>query len=180
MYIPLGGSFSDSKLRHLGNVMITFTVSGLWHGADWTFVAWGLLHGLYYIPLVLTERQKFNVGEIAPGRLLPSPKEIAQMGSTFVLTLVGWVFFRADSMEHAFGLFRHLIVGSWLVMPGFKIGMVYVIVILVSEWLQREKQHAMQIESWPVWMRWSAYYAIVIAVLLFRETDYVPFIYFQF
>ena len=85
VFIPLGGS-RGSKFFSIRNIVITFTVSGLWHGANWTYVVWGLLNGLAYIPLMLLDKNKDSTGVVADGRLFPSVSEIIKMGSTFAFT----------------------------------------------------------------------------------------------
>lgn len=185
LYIPLGGSRTRTTARHLVNLIVTFTVSGLWHGANWTFIIWGLLHGLYYVPLVLSSRHKAYANGVAAGRLLPSPREAVQMTSTFLLTLFAWIFFRANSLSHASGIIGRLWGSNWLEWPqnqatNLLSGLPYVLALLVIEWGQRDKQHALQIEALPVWVRWATYYGVVLAIFFCSATDHVPFIYFQF
>ncbi len=185
VYIPLGGSRTRSTARHLANLIVTFTISGLWHGANWTFIIWGVVHGLYYVPLVLSGRHKAYANGIAPGRLLPSPREAVQMSSTFLLTLFAWIFFRANSLAHATGIIGRLWSSNWLEWPQSHSGQLlnglpYVLALLAIEWGQRDKQHALQIEAMPVWGRWAIYYGVVLGIFFFSATDHVPFIYFQF
>ncbi|MFC1854052.1 MBOAT family O-acyltransferase, partial [candidate division CSSED10-310 bacterium] len=101
VYIPLGGS-RCSKAKQIRNVLVTFTLSGLWHGANWTFIFWGLLNGLYYIPLLLFDRSRKHKTIIAEHRFFPSLKEACQVFTTFLLTTVTWVFFRAENLQQAF------------------------------------------------------------------------------
>ncbi|MEL7064432.1 MAG: MBOAT family O-acyltransferase, partial [Bacteroidota bacterium] len=101
VYIPLGGSYGN-KWTRIRNIIITFTVSGFWHGANWTFIVWGFLNGLYYLPLMLVDRQAANKGKVvAEGKWLPNIREIGQIGVTFFFTIIAWVFFRAESISHA-------------------------------------------------------------------------------
>ncbi|MFG0261475.1 MAG: MBOAT family O-acyltransferase, partial [Novipirellula sp. JB048] len=179
VYIPLGGSRTDSKTRHMINLLITFTVSGFWHGANWTFVVWGLLHGLYYLPLVLTDNHKRHHDTVAKGRWLPHPREIVQMGSTFALVLLAWIFFRADSVPHALSYITQLIITPWY-FPDFMKGLPYLGLLLCIEWVQRDQPHALQIERLPVWVRWPAYYSLILLMFQYGNTGHVPFIYFQF
>ncbi|MEM6328473.1 MAG: MBOAT family O-acyltransferase, partial [Bacteroidota bacterium] len=181
VYIPLGGSRTGSRARHLANLIATFTLSGFWHGASWTFVAWGFLNGMYYLPLVLAGAHKRHTGTVAAGRLLPSLTEAGQIALTFLLTLVAWVFFRAETMGAALGILWGTVSRTWLdVEPGLLIGMLYVAVVLGVEWIQREKEHALQVGQWPVAVRWGLYYAVVAGILFFRQEEAVSFIYFQF
>ena len=95
------GELSASRGRRIFNVLITFGVSGLWHGANWTFVIWGLLNAVYYVPLMLTDRHRRHEDTMAPGRLLPTPGDLVGMVTTFTLTMIAWAFFRSDSVGQA-------------------------------------------------------------------------------
>ncbi|NNK81360.1 MAG: MBOAT family protein, partial [Flavobacteriales bacterium] len=110
LYIPLGGS-RGSTLIKVRNVLIIFLVSGFWHGANWTFIAWGGINALYFLPVLLTKRNRKNTDTVAQGRLLPSLTELFQMLITFVLTLIAWIFFRADSVSIAFQYIETMIGG---------------------------------------------------------------------
>jgi len=183
LYIPLGGSRAG-KLARIRNIVITFTVSGFWHGANWTFVVWGFLNGLYYIPLMLREKHKQNTDDPAEGRLLPGPRELFQIGSTFALTLVAWVFFRARSMGEALaylaGMFDpRRFLGDVVNHDNAPRVLLFIAFAVGVEWLQRKKQHGLQIDALPVWFRWPVYYALAIAVMLFFGQE-KEFIYFQF
>jgi alginate O-acetyltransferase complex protein AlgI len=180
VYIPLGGSRTPSRARHLANLIITFTISGFWHGSNWTFVVWGFLNGLYYVPLVLAGRNRANLDTIAQGRLLPSVRELAQLGATFGLTLLAWVFFRADSVSHALSFLHRMATGDWLANPLYKSQMAFVLFVILVEWVQRERQHALEIPHFAPWTRWATYYALLAGIFAFARTEHVPFIYFQF
>ena len=101
LYIPLGGSRGGTWMK-VRNTFIIFLVSGFWHGANWTFVGWGGLNAIYFLPLLVFKRNRFNLGVVAEGRMLPSFKELIQMGTTFILTVLAWVLFRAQSLTIAF------------------------------------------------------------------------------
>ncbi|MFO7652563.1 MAG: MBOAT family O-acyltransferase [Candidatus Krumholzibacteriia bacterium] len=181
VFIPLGGSRASTSRRIL-NTMITFTVSGLWHGANWTFVIWGFLNGLYYVPLALIGRHRQNRGEPAEGRLIPSAAEAASMLLTFVATLVAWVFFRADSLRHALTYLGGMFGRGWepsalqtyaplLMMCGLLLGI---------EWLQRYRRYALDIGGLPLTVRWGIYQAAILVFLVFGSFREQAFIYFQF
>lgn len=180
LYIPLGGSRTNSKARHIINLILTFTISGLWHGANWTFIFWGFLNGVLYIPLVLSQRHKLHTDIPAKGRILPTIKEAMQIGITFLSTLFAWIFFRADSLGHAFGYIGQMLHSNWLINPTFKGGLPYVVFLLLAEWLQRDKMHVLQISDIPIWGRWAIYYAGISILFFYANTGHVPFIYFQF
>ena len=101
VYIPLGGNRGGTALS-IRNTFIVFLVSGLWHGANWTFVFWGLLHWIYFLPLLLWKRNRKNLNRVAEGRWLPSLAELLNMTLTFAMVTVAWVFFRAESIGVAF------------------------------------------------------------------------------
>ena len=182
VYIPLGGSRGGTLLS-IRNLFIVFIVSGFWHGANWTFIAWGVLNTIYIIPLVLMNRNRINTNTIAEGKLLPSIKETVQMGLTFLLTSFAWVFFRSESVGGAFAYFSGIFSASLISVPEvLPMKIVFLILFLVSaEWFQRNKQHALQIDKsiFPRMIRWVGYYVIIGLILVFGGNQQ-EFIYFQF
>jgi len=118
LYIPLGGSRGTSWIR-VRNIFVIFLVSGLWHGANWTFIAWGALNALYFLPSFLTRAHRNNTGTVAAGRSLPSAKELSQVLVTFALTVFAWIFFRADSIAHAADYVTGIFSPSLFTMPSF-------------------------------------------------------------
>ena len=100
LYIPLGGSRGGTWMK-VRNTFIIFLVSGFWHGANWTFIVWGGLNALYFLPLLLLKRNRSNLGVVAEGRLLPNISELFQMGLTFILTTVAWIIFRSPTLYDA-------------------------------------------------------------------------------
>lgn len=179
VYLPLGGN-QRGKGTWIRNILITFTVSGFWHGADWKFIAWGLLHGLYYLPLVITNSHRKHTDTIAAGRLFPSFRESFRMVATFLMVLVAWIFFRAASLEEALRFLAHMLTHSWLVSPRRTGGLLYVLVVVVVDWAQRTRQHGLDIAHWPQGLRWAAYYLVIGGIFWLGRTGYSPFIYFQF
>ena len=181
VYIPLGGSRVGPS-RHIWNLVITFTVSGLWHGANWTFVFWGFLNGIYYLPLMLMKKQKKNTDTVAEGRMLPSLAESRAMLFTFMATLLAWIFFRAPSITDAFSYIGRMFTHPY----GGLDYSVYVTPVLASlfllgaEWIQRTKQHALEISGIPRWARWVIYCVVCVAFLLTGNFASNEFIYFQF
>ena len=179
VYIPLGGSRAG-RWGRMRNIIITFTVSGFWHGANWTFIVWGLLNGLYYIPLMLADKQKDHTGTVAEGRLWPGFGNLAQIGITFALTLIAWVFFRADSLPHAFDYLARMASGPWSLSVPFKEQILLCCFLLGVEWIQRDRQHGLELPAMPRPLRWAAYYSLLIALFWLGNTQHEPFIYFQF
>ena len=186
LYIPLGGSRGGtfSKVR---NVFIIFLVSGFWHGANWTFIIWGGLNALYFLPLLLAGKNRSNLGSVAEGKLFPSFKELSLMLSTFSLTVLAWIFFRAESVSHAFNYLAKIFSASLFKLPSFTgIKSAPMVILLVTffiliEWKGRENPYALaQIGSkWRTSLRYALYYALIIALFWFGG-DEQQFIYFQF
>lgn len=186
LYIPLGGSKGgiNSKIR---NTFIIFIVSGFWHGANWTFVIWGALNALYFLPLLLSNRNRNNLEIVASGKYLPSIAEIFKMATTFSLTLFAWIFFRAENVGHAFKMISKIFSKSLLKIPNFPgidrafYVIITIIIFFVIEWLGREEPYAIgNLEnkvSKPI--RWALYYGLLIAIALYGNSQQ-EFIYFQF
>lgn len=180
VYIPLGGSYCN-KPKRIRNILITFTTSGLWHGANWTFVFWGFLNGLYYIPLMLLNKHKNHTETVALNRILPSIKETFHILATFFITLIAWVFFRAENIQHAFGYLTHMFSTSLFSLPTNHWKYVPLIIILVvTEWFQRGKLHGLQFDRIPISIRWLVYNSLIITIVLFGVFERKEFIYFQF
>ncbi|MDX2286265.1 MAG: MBOAT family O-acyltransferase [Bacteroidia bacterium] len=191
VYIPLGGS-RVSKWKQIRNVMIVFTVSGFWHGANWTFIFWGFLNGLYQIPIVLRKNRRPATKVVAEGRLFPTPREVFQLATTFAATVLAWIFFRAESIGQAFSIIGEIFSPSLLSNPAASLGgfdlrdtvaysFIAIAVLMTIEWLQRGKKHGLELSGGLPVMRWAAYFAMVAVIILFRRTGgNLDFIYFQF
>ncbi|MEM7658976.1 MAG: MBOAT family O-acyltransferase [Bacteroidota bacterium] len=193
IYIPMGGS-RVSKYRRFWNIIVTFTVSGFWHGANWTYVIWGFLNGLYYMPIMLFDKnKKKKTSVVAEGKLIPNLREIFQVGTTFFLTLIAWVFFRATDVRHAFNYIAEIFSLSLFTSPAasmkgyaMKESVIYavlgILTLLTIEWFQRGKKHGLEfVNQRPMVWRWTAYTAMLAIIILFRRTgENLDFIYFQF
>ena len=181
LYIPLGGS-RGTKYRVVRNTFIIFLVCGFWHGANWTFLAWGFINALYFIPLLLLGKNRRNSDTVAYNRMLPSVKEACQMGVTFVLAAVAWIFFRADSITQALSYIRRVFSTSLLSIPkdsrATSIFPLLLTLVLV-EWLQRGKRHALEDLNMHPILRWSIYYGIA-GFILYVAGSRQQFIYYQF
>lgn len=183
VYIPLGGS-RCAKWKVMRNTMIIFLVSGLWHGANWTFVIWGLYHALLFFPLMLFGQNRKHTNIVANRNLLPSIKEFIQMAITFFLVVIGWIIFRAENITQAWDyIFRMVTEFHIAPVPYGRKVLLYISVLLIVEWLQRDKQHGLQITERGIWkyrlVRFSLYYVLVFAILALKgESE--TFIYFQF
>lgn len=179
VYIPLGGSYVK-PWRQVWNILVTFTVSGLWHGANWTFVIWGALNGLYYVPSIFMKKKAKMTAVVAEGKLLPSVKETGQLAVTFALALFAWIFFRAESLQHALSYIQHMVSTTWLVMPESKPAILLSVVLLLIEWPQRAKKHALEIAHLPKFLRWGIYLVLLTLVFIAGNWGENEFIYFQF
>jgi len=180
VYIPLGGSFVGTG-RRIWNIVVTFTVSGLWHGANWTFVIWGFLNGAYYIPLMLTETPKQS-GVVAEGKYLPSLRETRQLLVTFGITLLAWVFFRARSAPEAVQYLFQMVTPPFLGtdLRPFVPSLAWGCFLLLFEWFQREREFGLDIPHYPRVVRWTLYVALCLGFVLFGNFGSQEFIYFQF
>ena len=186
VYIPLGGS-RCSKAMVVRNTLIIFLVSGFWHGANWTFIIWGIYHALLFLPLILMNKNRKHINSVSEGRRIPQLKEIIQMSTTFFLVVIGWIFFRADSIGHAFNYISEIISPSLFTIPKFA-GMgkalttsILVCIFMIIEWLGREQQYAIARLGlkWKRPVRYAMYYAIIVAIFWFGGKEQ-QFIYFQF
>ncbi|HTJ50613.1 MAG TPA: MBOAT family O-acyltransferase, partial [Cyclobacteriaceae bacterium] len=191
LYLPLGGSKGKTIFK-VRNIFIIFLVSGFWHGANWTFIVWGGLNALYYLPLLLFGQTRINTNTVAEGKNMPSLVEASQLLLTFSLTCLAWIFFRSLSLGHAFVYIRDLTAGLFSLQSytsaiqfiqtkvGFMIPALVAFFIIV-EWLGREEQFALAKigVTWYKPMRWSLYYSLIIILIMYGGSQQ-PFIYFQF
>ena len=182
LYIPLGGS-RCSKAKIVRNTFIIFLVSGLWHGANWTFIAWGAYHALLFLPLILLGKNRKYKDVVAEGRLLPSLKEAGQLLLTFFLVVIGWIIFRADSIGQAWDYIRSIFTRTLFSMPdapgvtGVSLG---IVILLVVEWLQRRREHGLDLSGMKVAVLRYAVYLCVLFLMFAFGGHSENFIYFQF
>ena len=185
VYIPLGGS-RVSKPKVARNVFVIFLLSGLWHGASWTYVCWGLYHALLFAPLILLgKNKKYNVMEAKRGAL-PSLSEMWAMGLTFVLVVLGWIIFRADSIAHAYDIFSKMFSLSLFSTPHiwfleYRVPTLLAIATcIIVEWANRNNRHGLDI-TWVKsrFLRVLVYYILLSMIILYSGKN-VTFIYFQF
>lgn len=187
LYIPLGGS-RKGTLRHLLNIIIVFAVSGLWHGASWNFVVWGLLHAFFQCVGIL--KKKFTDQK---EKTLSVSTRLRKTVTTFILTDFAWLFFRADNMGHAVALLRQMFSNIWLYTPGslglepsgFTILITALIVLFVTDYLHEKNIDIFrQVQKQELWFRYALCLTLIWAVILLGVygTAYTSsqFIYFQF
>lgn len=182
LYIPLGGS-KGSAFSKIKNTFIIFLISGFWHGANWTFLFWGFLNAIYFLPLLILNKNREHLDLVAEGNLLPSLKELLQIITTFSITTIAWIFFRANTITDAFHYMQILFSTSLFTTPAlFDLKLIILLVtFIVWEWVQRDMHHALQFKknNIPKLLRWSVYYTILLLIFFFGGTQQ-NFIYFQF
>lgn len=182
LYIPLGGSKGGTWMK-VRNTFIIFLVSGFWHGANWTFIAWGLLNALFIMPSIIFNTNRINLEIVAKGSYLPSWKEALSILITFLLTVFAWIFFRASSIGNAFAYIRDMFSKSFFTIPTVMpyIVLFFIVFFMVVEWFGREEEFALNKLglNWPRFIRRGFYMALIMAIFLF-STKEQQFIYFQF
>lgn len=183
VYIPLGGS-RNGKGQAVRNTLIIFLVSGLWHGANWTFILWGLLNAIYFLPLLLRGKNRTHLGEVADDRLLPTLKELLQILSTFALTTLAWVFFRSESAGQAFEIFNTIFSLNWGAtsseLSPHNLFYLSLLSFIGFEWIGRRHKSALYVaDRLPTALRYIIYNALIVAVWWFSGEE-LTFIYFQF
>lgn len=185
LYIPLGGS-KVSKSRLIFNVLIVFLVSAFWHGANWTFIAWGLLNALFILPSFFFNKNRINLDIVAKNSKLPNFKEFINIVFTFFLICLTWIFFRAENITQALEIFGNIFSKSILTIPYYLgIGHTYSLIVLivffiVIEWLGRREEFAIHsiLKNYTL-IRILFYYLIIALIILFPGNEQ-EFIYFQF
>ena len=175
LYIPLGGS-RGSKWKALRNIFIVFTVSGFWHGSNWTFIAWGLVHALLFVPsFVFKTNRKYVSSDVTVDSYFPTLKELFQMMTTFLLVTVAWVFFRSDSLTNSFEYIDILFFDFGFPNQFKSYFIFYIIPFLIVDWftmkLAKQRHNLLSLVI-------SAVY--IIYIILFWGRAKIDFIYFQF
>ncbi|MCH7412383.1 MBOAT family protein [Belliella sp. R4-6] len=180
VYIPLGGSRVKSS-HAIRNIFIVFILSGFWHGANWTFVAWGGLHAIFFIPLFVSKKNRVYTSENQS--LVPSINEVFQILLTFCLVSLSWVFFRSDTISDAFNYFYGVLINPFLPHNfsffGYEIRLL-IIIFLILEWMGNGKYNWMErIENNKY--RKIIYVLVAFIIVFFGSfTENMDFIYFQF
>lgn len=187
IYFPLGGSRCD-KWKVIRNVYIVWGISGLWHGANWTFVCWGLFHATllaFYNLFGINTKYK---DVVAYGHFFPNIREVLQMAITFFFAVIGWIIFRAETIDQAtyyiYCMFTHPFSGQVIL---FTRWIVVGFIFMMIEWMQRDKQHALQFPDLKLFsyklVRWGIYIILICLTHISYMTnieDDSTFIYFQF
>ena len=177
LYIPLGGS-KGGKYTSIKNIFIIFIVSGFWHGANWTFILWGLTHALFYIPLFLIgKNRQYTTNVVAENNWFPSIKELFQIGMTFASTTIAWVFFRSESVSDSFN-YLIIMLSKFSISTNEGGGILYIFILLLIDWLIRKNERL----SFPI-NKWDYVWATILILVIFEHlnfSSYSQFIYFQF
>ena len=185
LYIPLGGSKGDKWLS-IRNIFIIFIASGFWHGANWTFIMWGLIHAMLYVPLFLRTKNRQSASNlIFENRWFPNTKEIFNMGSTFFFTMISWVFFRSENISCAFNYLLKMT--TEIELPSHnRSGIIFVLLLAILDWIlfknekilfsvKQEKSFFTKMDV----LKYIVYYVLVYAIFFFSGKQ-EKFIYFQF
>ncbi len=181
LYIPLGGSKGGLMMK-IRNTFIIFLVSGFWHGANWTFIIWGGLNALYFMPLMILNKNRQNLEVVAMNSLFPSLKEVFQILGTFFLTCFAWIFFRAGSVSQAVLYIKKIFSTTIFSVPShfpYKV-IVFIGIMIVIEWLNRTRFHGLEIKRFHPWVRRIMYVSIAIIIFRYASFGNHEFIYFQF
>jgi alginate O-acetyltransferase complex protein AlgI len=186
LYIPLGGS-RGTNYHRIRNVFIIFLVSGFWHGSNWTFIFWGGLNAIYFIPIMLRNKNRSNLDTISHNKLFPNISELLSMIITFGLTVFAWIFFRSNDLNHAFNYISTIFSNTLFTIPEIKLETKLVLTFLlllffiITEWIGRESKYAIEhfMNKWKWYYRYIFYYIILITIIFFSGKN-EEFIYFQF
>lgn len=192
LYLPLGGNKGNLSFK-IRNVMLVFLISGFWHGANWTFLFWGFVNALFFLPLILIKEKRLKMENLEKERMLPSIRELIEIGMTFLLITFAWIFFRAENLQHAFSF----IGGFFNPIDFFEIHskttfissiiplLCYLLFFLTIEWISRHHEHIIHPKlfqnKWYLTLtRFSLYFVILLLIILNIKNEASDFIYFQF
>ena len=200
LYMSLGGRHA-TRWRWYYNIMIVFLISGLWHGANWTFVIWGGLHGSYYLFSYWTRNIRPKLTQLFMLDKVPYVHKTLRVLFIFHIVVFSWIFFRANNLSDAIFIITHLFTGLGDVLSrireigitpgifnyGFElppsemlIGMIAIIILGIHHLMQRKQTVRAWLNAKPIWIRWTVYYGLVISILVFGYMKPSEFIYFQF
>ena len=171
IYFPLGGS-RCGKWRTCVNIMIVFAISGLWHGADWTFVIWGTINGMMLLPFVFRPKKSYS----NHARLRDIPKCIL----TFLIFAFIFLSFRSPNISHLQECLSTLVHGSYLTVPMGITAFYYIVPFVIVEWLGRRQEFPIMTLKMPTILRWAIYWALLFIIAFYGAKANIQYIYFQF
>ena len=165
------------------NTLIIFIISGFWHGANWTFICWGAVHALYFMPLLLAKRNRKHMEVVAHDRMLPTLREAVSILGTYLAVVLAWIFFRSNDVHAAMAHISGILSPSLFSMPSVRPADVALMItaLIALEWFGRRHQHPLQMIASVRWRpaRWAVYYALIALLISFAKAEQ-EFIYFQF
>lgn len=186
VYIPLGGN-RTLKWRWYYNLFLTFLISGLWHGANWTFVIWGALHGFYLVFALLSKPWREALSMRLGADRLPRLYQLGQVATTFALVNLGWLFFRANNLSDALLLLNNMFVLAPLATifdliatGALAINLMLIAILELAHALEKDEPFVLSLAKRSGFVRWPAYVAVTLAVLYLSTSAGQQFIYFQF
>ena len=198
VYIPLGGSRPEisahiqnpdryKKLIIIRNTFVIFLLSGFWHGANWTFIAWGAYHALLFLPLILFGKNRKYTNQVAEGRLLSTWKECGQILLTFALVVLGWIIFRAETIGQAWDILASIFSKSLFTVPWLHNRYFYIplfgclILLIFTEWINRKKTHSLDLSSINNHaIKYFIYLVIITLIIFFTPATPYPFLHIHF
>ncbi len=184
IYIPLGGSRGGVWMK-IRNTFIIFLVSGFWHGANWTFIIWGALNAIYFLPYLLTNSNRQNLEIVAQGKIFPTFLEFCGMLLTFLMAVFGWIFFRAQDINQALEFILHIFSNDLFKQPKLpnaaNVVVVFICITMLIEWFGREGKYALEnlVSKWNTPLRWLFYFVLITCIIVLSGKEQ-EFIYFQF
>jgi alginate O-acetyltransferase complex protein AlgI len=179
LYIPLGGS-KEGKQKSIRNIFIIFLVSGFWHGANWTFIFWGLFHSILFLPsFIFKTNRKHRTSIVAQHTLLPTLNEFLQIGTTFLLVTIAWVFFRSETIGDSFGYLTSMIsdINTFTHLSP-KIGF-YILILILVDWTQRFNERNLFFNFPKLFFKIFVIICIFLILINFKNESQ-QFIYFDF
>lgn len=181
LYIPLGGSKGGLWMK-IRNTFIIFLVSGFWHGANWTFIIWGGLNAVFFLPLLIAEKNRHNLEVVAMGKIIPSFREVFSILMTFALTCFAWIFFRAASVSDAMGYIKGIFSATIISFPtAFRPVLFGLIIFMLGmEWMNRTHDYGLKIQERKPAFQAVIYILVAYLILNFANFGSNEFIYFQF
>jgi D-alanyl-lipoteichoic acid acyltransferase DltB (MBOAT superfamily) len=194
LYIPMGGNRVSVPRWYL-NLFVVMLICGFWHGANYTFLVWGGLHGFYLIFSILTRSVRDHLARMIGLDRVPKLHSYLKILITFSLVCFAWIFFRADMISDAFNIISNLFSGWGRAFTVETLGKIPIwgplkfesvvslisIGILLSVHVMEERGNIIdRFSEKPVWIRWPVYYFLLLAILLFGNFGAKQFIYFQF